>query len=331
MGNNILPRDWGGELRTGAGYLKVAPWFNDTTPSNAFYDLGEMNGFVPTSEVDQIVRNSRRNFNREQIDERPSATTRQSEITVVSTHNLVRRLFWGGVFSTLAQSATPVADEKHEYIPANYEVYFGYTAPNYRAVFGAGTITVDMDRAGTPLAARADSTTYAVGDYVTAVESTKTYVLRAMTAGDSAGSAPTFDETLYGETADGEVTWRNMGEQISPAVEGTHYLVDDTEELGARIQWIGNPVGVLWVNYTPTAIAAIDWMDSGGNVSTVASAIFEERNAATGQTPHFFHKVRFAPNGGPEMIADGSDYLEWPLTMSILSGEQPAVRTGTRP
>ena len=330
MANSIPSRDWGGELRTGAGFLKVAPWFDENTPSNAFYDLGEMNGFVPTSEVDQIVRNSRRDFNREQIDERPSGTTRQSEITVVSTHNLIRRLFWGGIFSTLAQSSTPVADEKHMYIPQNYELYFGYTDPNYRAIFGAGTITVDMDRAGTPLAARVDSTTYAAGDFVLFTQ-TNTYVLLALTSGDSGGSPPTIGTDLYDETADGEITWRNMGEQISPAVNGTHYLIDDTEELGARIQWIGDPVGVVWVNYTPTAIAAIEWMDTGGNVSTVASAIFEERNAASGQTPHFFHKVRFSPNGGPEMIADGSDYLEWPLTMSILSGAQPAVRTGTRP
>lgn len=129
--------------------------------------------------------------------------------------------------------------------------------------------------ASSALTARANSTAYSVGD-VRRPAADNGHGYRCITAGTSAGSAPTWNTTAGSTTTDGTVVWKETGTTVTLLTEGqswnntTHVLADTQFGLGG-----------VWVNKAYSAAAALSLLCSDPACTSFYTAGTRKTNAQT--------------------------------------------------
>ena len=174
-------------------------------------------------------------------------------------------------------------------------------APTSKMIDISQTVTVTHN-AGT----RADSTAYAVGDWIF----DGTHLYQATVAGTSAGTPPTF-QTDGTDTVDGAVTWADKG--VFSAVKDVDFVAS-----AAGIRSIvggGIPVNApIKVSYTSYASGKIE---VGSLVAEPMPFIFDGYNKATNEPMRAeFYRVDFTSDAGVPLITE--EYGDLTLTGTVL-------------
>lgn len=156
--------------------------------------------------------------------------------------------------------------------------------------------------------ARANTTAYALGAYVTPATPNGFYY-KATAAGTSAGSIPTYPTTIGGTVTDGTVTWTCAGK--TTLVAGADY-----EVRGAGVFAINTLAGETWtVGYTK---AAADMVQALTNTGKEYEMIFDGLNEARSgkRTRIIGYRIKIGAAKNISLI--GEDYAALEVTGKVL-------------
>ncbi len=206
-------------LVLGRGICYFAPFDAAGRPMGE-RDLGEVSELIIQVEAESESFYSFRTATRKKIKEWVTAVDFGSNFTIndMSAANLA--LVMAGTSSTVAQSATPITNERIYNAESGREYQLGASSSNPSGVRNVGSVSVFLHELKNAVA-RADSTAYAVGD----IFKSTTNVFLVTTAGTSAASPPTFDVTDVGDpTTDGTAVVKFLGTTAAFTVV-THYTL----------------------------------------------------------------------------------------------------------
>ena len=201
--------------------------------------------------------------------------------------NLARALY--GTASSIA--STTVSGEAAT-------VYPGAVYPfNYMPAASPVPTVVPSQAAAT---ARANTTAYALGAYVTPVTPNGFYY-KATAAGTSGGSIPTYPTTIGGTVTDGTVTWTCAGK--TTLVSGTDYEVRSG---GIMVYAVATIAGEVWtIGYTKAAVEHLEALTSSAKEYEL---LFEGLNEARSGKRTIVRAYRVKAGALANLSLIGDDY-----------------------
>lgn len=211
--------------------------------------------------------------------------------------NLARALY--GAASSVASAA--VSSE-------SVTVYADALAPF--AFMPAATPTPTVAAAQATATARANTTAYALGDYVTPATPNGFYY-KATAAGTSAGTIPTYPTTIGGTVTDGTVTWTCAGK--TTLVSGTDYEVRGA---GIYVLTGATIAGETWtVGYTKAATGVVQALvDSGKEYEMLFDGLNEARSGKKVRVNAF----RVKPGALQQLGLIGEEYAAAEVSAEVL-------------
>lgn len=223
----------------------------------------------------------------------------------LDAENLARSLY--GTAS--AVSTTAVTGESLTVYPNAYAPF---------AKLPATTPAPTIVPAQASASARANTTAYALGAYVTPATPNGFYY-KATAAGTSGGTIPTYPTTVGGTVTDGTVTWTCAG-KTAPA-SGTEYEV---RQGGVFVAAGATIAGEVWTaGYTPVAADMVQALTtSGKEYELVFDGLNEARSGKRTRVSAYRVKIGAAQNLG--LIAD--DYAALEVTGKLL---KDTTKSGT--
>lgn len=218
---------------------------------------------------------------------RISAVEASFAVHDLNAANLSRALY--GTASTIA-SATVSGEAATVYPGAVYPFNF----------MPATTPTWTVVPAQASASARANTTAYALGDYVTPVTPNGFYY-KATAAGTSAGTTPTYPTTIGGTVTDGTVTWTCAGK--TTLVAGTDY---ETRAGGIMVYAVATIAGEVWtIGYTKALAERMEALTSSGKEYEL---LFEGLNEARSGKRTIVRAYRVKAGALANLSLIGEDY-----------------------
>lgn len=302
-----------------------------------FRPLGNCPAFGFTIESEQVEHTSSEE-GQDEIDD--SFTKSVKRTGTFATDNMSREnweIALAAEATTVNQTSTSVTNEVIGPVTANrtYQLGTAFAPGGVRTV---SAVTASF-KEGDDAAARANTTTYEVGDfYKPATPNAHFYVCTV--GGESAGSPPTF--TTDGTTfADGAATFRDVGLIAISNTSDADFLVDgelgfvSTKPTGAIATAIGRlPDGTslrLNVDYTRAALTR-DQIATSSSISLSGQLKFISANSRGTNRDVFIPSCTLSPNGDIALIT-GDDYMsiEFNIGISKLDSVTSAIYVDGRP
>jgi hypothetical protein len=195
-------------------------------------------------------------------------------------------------------------------------VYPGAIGPTAFPINTTQTVTVTHTQSAA--AARANTTAYALGDYILPAAANG-YIYKATAAGTSAGSPPTYPTVVGDTVVDGTVTWTCVGK--TTMVVNTDYTVSAAgiTFLAAGIS-SGEPAQVSYTKAAGNAVEAL--LNSAQTYELFFAGLNEARSGKSVRVRA--HKVTFGPAQNLSFI--GEDYLALELSGKV---SKDSTKNGT--
>lgn len=162
-------------------------------------------------------------------------------------------------------------------------------------------------------AARANTTAYALNDYVLPA-TPNGFVYKATTAGTSGGSIPTYPTTLGGTVVDGTVTWTNVGRGTLTANTDYEVTAGGVRLLTGASAFVTDGEAFI-ADYTPYAGNVVQALTQSGQEYEL---VFEGLNEARSGKPVIVSVYRGKLGAAASLPFLGEDYGALEMTGKIL-------------
>lgn len=162
-------------------------------------------------------------------------------------------------------------------------------------------------------AARANTTAYALNDYVLPA-TPNGFVYKATAAGTSGGSIPTYPTTLGGTVVDGTVTWTNVGRGTLTANTDYEVTAGGVRILTGAAVFVTDGEPII-AGYTPLAGNIVQALTSGGKEYEI---VFEGLNEAASSKPVIVSVFRGKLGAASGIGLIGEDYATLEVTGKVL-------------
>lgn len=274
-------------------------------------DLGETPGFSIAVKSERFVKKSARSGIAKTILDTLISVDLSGKITIDDMSLDNQALFLAGSRQTVDQSATPITNERHYNAQSDRYYQLGASDSNPGGVRSVSSVTVGLYELANATA-RANSTNYALGD----IFKSATDVFLVTTAGQTAGSAPTFNKAAIGDaTTDGTAVVKYLGTTGNYTVD-TDYSLNSTM---ARVGIVdGASLGLacdlytevadgylsLNIGYTPAANSRHQVVTTGAS-NTTGQLRFIADNAVGKNRDLLIPSCSLQPSGESQFITAG--------------------------